>query len=346
MCSQKALQAKSNQALDIPALNDGKVHGWLHAGSSVPLFIEAYQGAFDSLQTALVWVEKNRTVLDRLILDHGGIVLRGLPIASAQDFNQIIELFPRYEGGYAGGATPRNKVYGQVMESTRLEASLKITLHSEMSYLRSYPPRIAFFCKTPAPVGGETIIGSNRAFTERLPLELRTKLERLGGRTVMNFAPKGSSKDLKIIEHPDQRSWDDAFMTDSVAEVEEICSARHMTPTWNMDGSLTLTADTSIFTVHPVTGEAFYRSTVHANGSFGEIGVKIAATQIQPSGWYLGDGTIMSLEDAALIKDIYEEVEQAWHWLAGDLMILDNLQSLHGRNPFSGPREVLVGLLA
>jgi hypothetical protein len=195
-------------------------------------------------------------------------------------------------------------------------------------------------------VGGETIIGCNRAFTQRLPSELRDKLERLGGKTVMNFAPKGSSKHLEFLEHPDLRAWDDVFQTDSETEVEELCVGRSLTPVWNPDGSLTLMCDTSVFTIHPVTGEKFYRSTIHANGTFGEAGVKLAATQKQPSGWYLGDGTLMSAEDAGLIKSIYEDVEQAWQWLSGDLMILDNLQTLHGRNAFSGPREVLVAILA
>jgi alpha-ketoglutarate-dependent taurine dioxygenase len=35
----------------------------------------------------------------------------------------------------------------------------------------------------------------------------------------------------------------------------------------------------------------------------------------------------------------------SWPWRNGDVMILDNLQVWHGRNPYQGPRDVQVALL-
>jgi alpha-ketoglutarate-dependent taurine dioxygenase len=42
---------------------------------------------------------------------------------------------------------------------------------------------------------------------------------------------------------------------------------------------------------------------------------------------------------------VLEEVTVAFPWRAGDVMILDNIYSFHGRNAFTGTRDVQVALL-
>jgi len=321
----------------------------LPAAGAPPLFIE-HDGSLPGFEQFLEWSRDRRDLLDRLILQYGGIVLRGFPIESAGEFNRFANLFPIYENGYAGGMAPRRHVTGDVLESTYLTEGFKLSLHSEMAYMKRFPPRVAFFCQHAARVGGETIIGSLAELTRRIPAELRAKIERHKVRVVRNYAPCGSSRDRETLEDTNQIGWDEAFQTESREEVERLCEVLGIEPLWNEDGGLTLFDLVEPFTVHPVTGQRVYRSSLHTDitserQGMGATRERLIASQEHPSGSYLETGEKLARDEAEIIHRIQEEIEISWKWRDGDLMILDNLQVAHGRNPYSGPRQVHVALL-
>ena len=45
-----------------------------------------------------------------------------------------------------------------------------------------------------------------------------------------------------------------------------------------------------------------------------------------------------------LLNSVYEAHTRREPWQAGDLMLVDNIRSAHAREPYEGPREVLVGM--
>ncbi len=283
-------------------------------------------------------------------------MLRGFPIRTAEDFNRLVAIFPRYDRGYLGGGGPRKAITGQVMEATQMDERIKISLHSEMSYLRDYPKRVCFFCRLPAPAGGATIVGDMNAFMQRLPDRIRDKLDRRGTRIVRNFAPAGSTgADGIVSDHPDKRGWDLVFGTESRDEADRTIRSLDMEPLWHEDGSLTTISTLNPFATHGITGHEYYRSFVHLNtevagkvdpdSDLAAVAAAIRKSQKYPSGTYLGDGKALSDDDARAIKDIYQSLERSWIWHSGDVMMLDNLQTTHGREPFSGARDVQVALL-
>jgi hypothetical protein len=308
-----------------------------------PLFIQPLSGKLRDLDAAIVWMRDHRPVLDRLIVEHGGIVLRGFPLQTAEDFDRASGVFPPYRQGYLGGNSPREVVLGKVLESTRMDAKLRLPVHSEMAYMRVWPPRIAFFCVTPAPLGGETIIADLRAVSRRLPASVREKVAKLGIRIVRNYAPPVDELAQKI-DHPDAVPWNKALQTHDRAEVERNCERLGMEPIWNDGDSLTLVTQVEAFAMHPVTGQSIYRSTIHHAGrTYSEQ--PFSARQALPTGMTLGDGSRLTDEEIEQVNAILDEETLHWPWRAGDLMILDNLQIAHGRNPYEGQRETLVTLL-
>lgn len=317
-----------------------------------PLFIEPVSERLRVLDGALELLAATRGVLDRLICTHGGIVLRGFPISEAAHFGALAGLFPSFEGNYLGGVAPRARIGGQVMESTRLDKHVKLRLHSEMAYMQDFPARIAFFCRKAAEVGGETIVADLRGLLLALPEKLRHKVEMLGVITVRNFAPPSRELDSSVA-HMDLRSWNIAFESDEPAVVEEICKTKGLVVTWNEDKSLTVVNQTPATVVHPTTGQRLYRANLHSytstsvnEGMDAGLMERVRASQKRPSGTFLGNGEPLSADELASFDSYIEAHTLAWPWKNGDVMILDNLEMWHGRNPYEGSREVQVVMLA
>ncbi|WP_374414700.1 TauD/TfdA family dioxygenase [Novosphingobium colocasiae] len=244
-------------------------------------------------------------------------------------------------------AVSRN--FPAAIKAARRRAGQSIPIHQEMFYIRDYPPRLAFFARKVAEKGGETTIADMRAITAALPPAVRDRLEALGIRNVRNFAARtGSAQQDRLM---DKRGWDFAFYTDSEVEVDAICARRHMEPLWHEDGSLTVFNQEDAFVVHPQTGERIYRSGLHLEhfygGSYDNTGAaaQLRASQKYPSGAFLGDGSALSADDDAALCAVVDRYTYQWPWQDGDLMLLDNLLTGHGRRPFEGTRATEVALL-
>jgi alpha-ketoglutarate-dependent taurine dioxygenase len=315
------------------------------AAGQPPLFIEPRGAALRQRAGFRAWLAAHRPALDALIVEHGGIVLRGFPMADTDDFASFIEGFPPFQGGYAGGRAPRATISGRVMEATRLSSSVRLALHSEMAYRRDYPRRVAFFSRKTAAVGGETLIGDVRRLADAMDPALRRKIETLGTRTAINFGPKADDQSHSY-GHMDQRGWNHSFETDDPARVDALCAERGLQPLWNEDGSLTVLNVLDPFVVHPATGKTLYRSILHMKPQAEQgLDIEISKTKKYPTGATLGDGKRLSAEEMAHIDALCDQVTYAWPWQDGDVMVLDNLQVWHGRNPYEGERDVQVALL-
>jgi hypothetical protein len=303
------------------------------------------------------WLTEQRSALDALLLEHGGIVFRGSPVNSSVEFSQFAQLLGPYRGNYSGGASARAKIVDNVMEATRLAKEIKIPLHQEMCYLRDYPGRIAFYCVTPAAKGGETITADMRRFTQELPAAIRRKLESTGISVVRNFAAPAQDGCEQTEDHPDQRSWKFAFYADTREAVEATCEDKGMEAIWNDDGSLTVRNTFAAFTRHPATGELIYRNVAHVDPGAGFSAnlpearrrrvEAMLARQALRTGYYFGDGSPIGTGESAQLRALFDRLELSWAWRAGDIMLLDNLLMAHGRNSFEGEfRDVQVALLA
>ncbi|SOY50671.1 conserved hypothetical protein [Cupriavidus taiwanensis] len=311
-----------------------------------PLFIEPAGEVLRDRARFRQWTRTARPALDALILAHGGVVLRGFPTTGTEDFAAFIEQFPAFDGGYAGGRAPRETISGRVMEATRLSASVRLAVHSEMAYRRDYPRRIAFFSRKTAEVGGETLIADVRQLAERMDPGLAGKIARLGSRTAINFGPRRDADDASYA-HMDERGWNQSFHTEDPAEVNRLCAERGLEPAWHGDGSLTVFNALEPFVMHPQTGRRLYRSILHMQPQVEHPEQERERRQRQkyPTGATLGNGEALTDAERAHIDQLCDQTTYSWPWRDGDVMVLDNLQVWHGRNPYQGTRDVQVALL-
>ena len=63
-----------------------------------------------------------------------------------------------------------------------------------------------------------------------------------------------------------------------------------------------------------------------------------------PRNAFYGDGSPIENSVVEEIRRVYTEAAVTFGWRKGDVLLLDNFLASHGREPFAGPRKVLVAM--
>lgn len=321
---------------------------------SPPLWIEP---ADDELRTdidaAARWMAENHDAIEQALLSCGAVVWRGFPVAETDDFIRMMEPFEAYAQGYAGGTSDRKPVKGNAMEATRTPPHVYIQLHQEMSYMPGGPRALAFYCHTPPASGGETVICDMRGILEEMPAPLRRKFEQGGARYIRNLR-SADIDDWRARPEFRHASWQYWFDTDDRGEVSRKLDEREAEYTWNDDGSLTFWNTRPAVIVHPQTGETLYfnqlNSQIQNTWTVGEERAALLRDNYgdhtpTPYAVSFGNGEPVTDEDYLAVRAIFEARKIAFAWQAGDVMLLENRLTGHGRHPFTGERNVQVMLL-
>jgi hypothetical protein len=63
-----------------------------------------------------------------------------------------------------------------------------------------------------------------------------------------------------------------------------------------------------------------------------------------PRNAYYGDGSRIETSVLDEIRGVYNETSITFPWQEGDILMLDNFLASHGREPFVGPRKIVVAM--
>ena len=332
-------------------------HVHVHApfADNPPLFVQPADPTL-AIETAeaVSWFAGHAEVFDVLLDHYGAVVLRGFPIEGTDDFADLVAHAPPHAFGYAGGATPRDQLGRNVYEATQVPASVDIKLHQEMAYLKHYPSKIVFYCHVPAASGGETIIGDMRRFTRMLDDRFLSELEARGLTYHRNFrapdVPHGSEEHAQIY-HATLRQ---GFSTDDSEQIEESCRRLEMDFEWMPDGSLSTRLHKAAFATHPRRSDRVYFNHILTQiidpewlGPVYDTYLDLYDRAGRPRPYHVtyGEGSPISDDDYRAVAQGLSEVVVSFPWHAGDVMIVDNIYTAHGRNPYTGQRDVQVALL-
>lgn len=315
---------------------------------SPPLWIEP-DGEISDLPS---WMADNRLAIEAALLSFGAIVWRGFPVTETDDFIAMMHRFEPYAKGYAGGTSNRKAIKGPAMEATRTPPQVYIQLHQEMSYMPDNPRALAFWCKVAPDSGGETVICDMRGLLEEIPAETRHKFENYGARYVRNLR-SADVDDWRADPELRHATWQYWFDSESREEVSEKLTERGTHFTWNEDGSLTFWNSEPAVTTHPVTGNTLYFNQLNSQiQNRWTIGKERADLFDRLYGDHTGrpysvsfdNGDPVTEEDYLAVRDLFEARKVAFEWQAGDVMLLDNRLTAHGRHAFTGERDVQVML--
>lgn len=306
----------------------------LHPNSPLPLAVEP---AIEGLNLT-GWATRNRTWIETQLLQHGGILFRGFKIQNAMDFEQFVSALSDELMPYAYRSTPRRPVRGNVYTSTEYPAAQLIPLHNELSYSRHWPMKIWFCCLQKASKGGQTPIADSRGILNHLNPELVEKFQRKGVRYVRNY-----NRQLDL-------PWQDVFQTDKKSDVEAYCQRAGIEYEW-FDGDRLRTWQTcQAIATHPQTGDRVWFNQAHLfhlsslTEDARDALLSVVDLDNLPRHAYYGDGSEIEPEVLTEIRQAYDREILAFDWQPGDILMLDNMLVAHGRTPFSGSRQVVVGM--
>ncbi|KAG8460285.1 hypothetical protein KFE25_011776 [Diacronema lutheri] len=281
--------------------------------------------------------EAARRRIDELLPASGAVLVRGLPMRTADAFSQfwrgVREAPPALvEGRYCsmGPSTGRAQLAG-IDLATNVPPEFLLLCHNELCYNPLTVGTIALYCVAPAPVGGETLVARNEALARSHSDAVRAFVDEHGGllyerayydanhKHVITSGATGSWQDKCGLPRDAPRSGAEAFFAAMGFAREQL----H----WDDDGGLVVRNVHPGYRVDPLTGERSWWNIAHTGSVKAADGTpfpKRLVAEVQRTGW----------------AHTY-----AFKLLAGDWLVLDNLRVQHGRLPYfadpSRPRCLL-----
>lgn len=308
--------------------------GTLEGAAPLPLLVEPAVEGVD----LTAWAAAHREFVAVRLQEHGGILFRGFGVTTSGEFERFARAICGELLEYRYRSTPRTRVSGDIYSSTEYPAGEHIPLHNEMSYTTSWPMKIAFCCAQPAEEGGETPIADSRRVYARIAPRVRELFARAGVMYVRNY---GRRLDLP---------WQDTFQTDDRAEVEAYCRRAAIEFEWGADDGLRTRQVCQALAAHPQTGEEVWFNQAHlfhTSNLRPEVRESLLAScreEDLPRNAYFGDGSPIADSLVDEVREAYRRETVSFPWRRGDVLVLDNMLAAHGRTPFRGARQIMVGM--
>ncbi|MDR7123084.1 TauD/TfdA family dioxygenase [Rheinheimera soli] len=283
------------------------------------------------------FIKNNKAEIQRLINENGALLIRGLNVRSSREFsNFLAEIFNSPLLKYTYRSTPRTEFRGNIYTATEYPKNQSIAQHNENSYSRSWPHRIGFLCLVPPEKGGETPISCSQKIYELIPDYVKQEFEEKGVMYVRNYL------DVDL-------SWREVFQTDDKSEVVAYCDSHDMTYEWLPTGLRTKQINPASI-VHQGTNKKVWFNQAHLfhvsnlDTELAETLLSTVGVENLPRNTYFGDGSKIPVEYLRIIRELYEDTKIKFQWELSDIMLLDNVRFTHGREPFEGERQVIVGM--
>lgn len=284
------------------------------------------------------WVEAHQDDIRSVLEINGAILIHGLKVAGSSQFGRTLAtLFGSDLLEYTYRSTPRTGLRGNIYTASEYPSTQVIPQHNENSYSRTWPKRIGFMCVLPAQSGGETPICDSRLVYKMLPQPIRDKFEAMGIMYVRNY----STLDLP---------WSVVFQTKDKAVVEAYCKTNDLRYEWLDNDSLRTSQVNAATAVHPDTGEKVWFNQAHLfhvsslDREIAETLLRSMGEEKLPRNAYYGDGSPIEPDVLEVIRTAYEETKIKFVWQKGDILLMDNMLYAHGREAYTGARQVLVGM--
>ena len=238
----------------------------------------------------------------------------------------------------ACSAAPRKNVAPGVFTANEAPPTEVIPFHHEMAQCPTQPTVISFFCEVAPASGGETPIlpscWAARYLKTAFP-SIAASLRARGVRYV-RVIPDGDDE-----SSPLGRSWQSTFGVQTREEAEAAIARMEMRCEWLPNGDVRTTTKRMPFFTEHNGKELFYNACVAALVGWGDSRNEASKTVMYGDGHPLEPAALDALHACARYM---REVQVAFQWRAGDMLILDNRTTMHSRATFTPPRRILAAV--
>lgn len=330
--------------------------------------LEITPAGIADVQSLARWLAAHREWVTAHVQAKGALLLRGFGVTSYDDVETIARAIePGLQNEYLG-SSPRVALSksGYVFSASELPDYYPLPAHNEMSFTANPPSRIFFACTIAPQQFGETPLVDFRAVYRDLNPTLREKWTAKGLRIIRNYSgPAETKKDFFEL-----KKWTAMFNTTDRAVVEATCAREGFKAVWKANDRLALISEHTPVRAHPVTGEPVWFNHIHnfhldaGHLEYWQVVQhrptlrhlrywalaralsawrrRTVAAEDQSMHATFADGSeIPTAEVDAVIRAIWKNLVIT-PWQQGDLVVIDNASTGHGRLPFEGPREVVV----
>ena len=284
------------------------------------------------------WPAEHRDAVRAVVAEHGSVLVRGLGL---RDASEVGAVFQRLATGlmtekeaFASRRTYSDGVYS----SSKWPPNQPMCMHHELSYTLQFPGLMLFACLSAPTDGGATAVADSPTVLAALPTELIERFEREGWLLTRSYNDEIGA------------SFAEAFGTQDRGAVESYCRANAIEFGWQPDGALRTRQRRSAVVRHPVTGQRCWFNQIAflnewtLDPEVREFLVDAYGADGLPFNTRFGNGDPIGEDVVQLLNSLYEANTAREPWQTGDLMLVDNVRTAHSREPFEGPREVLVAM--
>jgi len=283
------------------------------------------------------WAAEHRDTLRAFVAEHGALLVRGLGLHDASGIEAVFRRLGSLMAEKEAFTSRRNYSPG-VYSASKWPPNQHMCMHHELSYALEFPSLMLFACLTAPTDRGATPVADSPSVLQALPGELVERFERVGWLLIRNYNGEIGA------------SVAEAFGTDDRRGVESYCRANAIEFQWQSDGTLRTRQRRSAIVRHPRTGQRCWFNQIAFLNEWSmepevrEYLVDVYGEDGLPFNTRFGNGDPIGADVVAAIDEVYEAHTARERWQAGDLMLVDNVRTAHGRDEFDGPREVLVAM--
>jgi hypothetical protein len=310
-----------------------------HHGRTFPLAL-ACQPPDVSLAAACDWLREQRRQLLAQAFEHGAILFRGFPLTTPEDFDAFVAAFDLQNFPYEESLSNAVRIVKTPRVFTANEAPphVNIYFHHEMAQTPMYPSRLFFFCEQPAAEGGATPLCRSDILWERLR------------QRCPQFAADCEAKGLKYTNvMPTEndptsgmgRGWQSTLRAATKEAAESRLRSLGYSWEWLPTGDLRATTPVLPAVLPLADGrKSFFNQLIAAFQGWKD-------TRNDPSkAITFGDGAPLDRDAVNVATELAEELAFNVPWQRGDVALVDNFVTMHGRRTFTGTRKVLASLIA
>lgn len=291
----------------------------------------------DSVADASHWAAEHRNALRAAVVEHGSLLVRGLGLYDATEVGAVVRQLGSPMTEREAFAARRRYADG-LYSSSKWPPNQPMCMHHELSYTLEFPSLMLFACLAAPAEDGATPVADAAAVLQALPDELVERFGQLGWLLTRNYSDEIGT------------SIAESFGSDDRHAVEHYCQANAIRFEWQPDGTLRTWQRRSAIVHHPRTGaRCWFNQIAFLNEwtmdpEVREYLLDVYGEDGLPFNTRFGNGDPIGPEIVQSINEVYAANTRRDAWQPGDLMLVDNIRSAHGRERFDGPREVLVAM--